>query len=329
MARDSRVPSVPAMRRTALTTTLALTLVALTAATAHATFPGHNGLITYRAGAIPVPPGTYWPLFSMRPDGTGERLLSPEVGYLQDVRADGRRLAYDFFPEGSADEQIATSRPDGSDRHVITSGPGIHEGPSWSPDGNRIAWDYSPLSDPNDPAFSTRLYTMRPDGSQPRPLALRDPGFDVVPRYSPNGRWIAFVRISIQPDGDDHQALFITGAHGGEVHRLTRWSDDAENHSWSPDSRWIAYDTPRFGDLQAVRPDGSAHRALLTHTETMSVHKPVFSPDGRKLLFMCAFHGPGGDDDLCTIERDGTGFTNLTNTPTRGENGPGWAPAPR
>src|SRR4051794_23611662 len=116
MAGAARAPSVAAMRRTALITTLALTLIALSAATAQATFPGRNGPILYHAGAIPVPLGTYWPLFSMRPDGTAERLLSSEVGYLQDSRADGRRLAYDFFPLGSADEQIATSRSDGSDR---------------------------------------------------------------------------------------------------------------------------------------------------------------------------------------------------------------------
>lgn len=135
------------MRKTLLITALTFTLTGLTAATARATFPGRNGLINYRAGAIPVPPGTYWPLYTMRPDGTGEHLLSPEVGYLQDSRADGRRIAYDFFPNGSPDEQIATSQPDGGDRRVLTSGPGIHEGPSWSPNGERIAFDYSPTSD--------------------------------------------------------------------------------------------------------------------------------------------------------------------------------------
>jgi TolB protein len=185
------------------------------------------------------------------------------------------------------------------------------------------------MSDFNDPAFSTRLYTMHADGSRPRPLPLSRAGFDVVPRYSPDGHWIAFARLRFDADGNQSQALFITGAHGGEVHRLTPWSEYAENHGWSPDSRWIAYDTPAFGDLHAVSPDGRVHRTLLTHTDTMSVHKPVFSPDGQKLLFMCAFHGPGGDDDLCTIERDGTGFTNVTNTPMRGENGPSWGPAPR
>ena len=75
------------------------------------------------------------------------------------------------------------SEADGRDLRVITSGPGIHEIPSWSPSGRRIVFDYSPEADPSKPGFQTRLWTMRADGSRARPLPMRRPGFDVEPKY--------------------------------------------------------------------------------------------------------------------------------------------------
>ena len=35
---------------------------------------------------------------------------------------------------------IYTVNPDGSDRQLLVSEPGTQEGPSWSPDGTRLAY---------------------------------------------------------------------------------------------------------------------------------------------------------------------------------------------
>jgi Tol biopolymer transport system component len=131
------------------------------------------------------------------------------------------------------------------------------------------------------------------------------------------------------PDG--RRRLRPGGAHrrrrrrpGLPTHAL---ASEAEHPTWSPDSRWIAYDLP-IGTIEAVRPHGKARRTILAFTEHLGVHKPWFSPDGSSLLCMCAFNAAGGDDDLCLMNTDGTGFRNITNTPLRGENGPSWGPAP-
>jgi Tol biopolymer transport system component len=132
-------------------------------------------------------------------------------GYFSDWRADGRRIAFDFF-QRDGDVQIATARPDGHDLRVITSGPGIHEIPSWSPSGRRIVFGYSPEADPSTPGFETRLWTMRVDGSRARPLPMRRPGFDVEPKCSPNGRWIAFARLRPPTKRELQAALLIVRA---------------------------------------------------------------------------------------------------------------------
>jgi TolB protein len=318
------------MRRTLLTTALTLLVTASAATTAEATFPGENGPIAFRN--LDFQTGLGMPLFRANPDGSEASVISERPGFFSDWRADGERIAFDFF-EPDGDEQIATARPDGSDLRVLTSGPGIHEVPSWSPDGERIVFDFSPESDPNTPGFETRLWTMRADGSDPRPLPMRRPGFDVEPRYSPDGDWIAFARLRVTVTGKFTSAIFIVGADGGDARRLTPWGQFAEHPTWSPDSRWILFNIAPEGTIEAVRPNGGARRTILEAREGFGGHKPWASPDGARILFVCANWGtlpeppPDFNDDICVMDADGTNIVNLTNSPETFENWPSWGPA--
>jgi dipeptidyl aminopeptidase/acylaminoacyl peptidase len=318
------------MRRAGLVIAIALVITGCLAPTAGATFPGRNGPIAYR----PVDPetGLGTPLLQAQPDGTQVTLLTDLPGFFSDWRADGKRIAFDFF-EPSGDEQIATMTADGRDLRVLTSGPGIHEVPSWSPNGRRIAFDFSPEADPSTPGFETRLWTMRADGSKPKPLPMDEPGFDVEPKYSPNGRWIAFARLRITSSGDE-AAIFIVRANGGRVQQLTPWGAFVEHPTWSPDSRWITFNTPE-GTIEAIRADGSERRTILQAVEGFGGHKPWFSPNGKRMLFVCENWGtlpeppPDFNDDICVMDADGTDIVNLTNTTETFENWPSWGAAPR
>jgi Tol biopolymer transport system component len=319
------------MRRTLLITALALTIAGGATATAGATFPGRNGPIAYRQ--FDAATGRF-SLMRALPDGTQVTELTALPGFYADWRADGRRLAFDFF-DADGNEQIATIASDGGDLRTLTSGSGIHEVPSWSPDGRRIVFDYAPQADPNTPGFQTRLWTMRADGSHPRPLPVWPAGFDVEPRYSPDGRWIAFGRLLISSDGQQQQAVFIVGANGGRVRQLTPWELNAEHPTWSPDSRWITFNSlPAIvspaGAIEAIRPDGRARHTIFAASDSLGAHKPQFSPDGSRVLFMCAITDPAGhyNEDICAINADGTNLVNLTNTPDAFENWPSWGPAP-
>ena len=317
------------MRHTLLTTVLTLVVIGSAGTTAEATFPGHNGPIAFRR----FDPATQrLSLMRALPDGTQVTELTDRPGFASDWRADGQRIAFDFFePDGN--EQIATMTANGSDLRPITSGRGIHEFPSWSPNGSRIVFDYSPEPDPNTPGFQTQLWTMRSDGSHARPLPMWQPGFDVEPRYSPNGRWIAFGRLRFTPAGEQEQAVFIVAADGGLARQLTSWQDKAEHPTWSPDSRWITFNAPVTYDapessIQAIRPDGRGRRTILPVSQGFGGHKPWFSPDGSRILFMCAMTDPHYNEDICVMNADGSTIVNLTNTPDTGENLPSWGPAP-
>jgi Tol biopolymer transport system component len=324
------------MRRLLLLTALTLVTAGALAGTAGATFPGENGPIMYRN--LDFDTGFGKPLLRAQPDGSGVSVVNRRPGGFSDWRADGQRIAIELL-ERDGDLQIATADPDGSDLRVITSGHGIHEMPSWSPSGARIVFDYSPEADPETPGFHTRLWTMRADGSGARALPMRRPGFDQEPRYSPDGRWISFMRLR-PPAGrhDWRSAILVVPARGGPVRRITPWGeygshDYFEHPTWSPDSQWILFNLAPDGTIQAMRPNGRERHTIVPARRGFGGHKPTYSPDGTRILFMCETQGtrrkPRKDhnEDICTMDAEGSDIVNLTNTPRIFENWPSWGPA--
>ena len=77
---------------------------------------------------------------------------------------------------------------DGSGERTLTRGLGIDSGPTWSPDGRKIAFNRSGRR-PLDLA----IYVMNADGSGQRRLA-RNAG---SPAWSPDGRKIAYTSDGI------------------------------------------------------------------------------------------------------------------------------------
>lgn len=300
------------------------------AAPAGATFPGDNGPILFRE--VDPQTGLGQPLFSAQPDGGGVTEINGRAGFFTDWRADGELIAFDFYrPNGSA--HIATMNADGSDVEVLTDGPGINEVPSWSPDGQSIVFDGSP-KDPNDPGFSTRLRVMDADGTNERLLPMASRGFDVEPRYSPDGQWIAFMRLRF-PDGGFKQAVFVVSTQGRHrVRQLTSWAaGNAEHPTWSPDSEWIVFNTAPNGTIKSMRPDGSDRHKVVPESDGFGAHKPWFSPDGTKLVFMCENWGSlpeepeNYNEDICTADANGSNIEHIVDTPGTLENWPSWGPA--
>jgi Tol biopolymer transport system component len=124
-------------------------------------------------------------LFTIRPDGDGERQLTYSPGIPDQEAAwspDGREIAFSHGGDaGSGRGDIYTIRPDGSHMSALTVTDADEEYPAWSPDGRQIA--FTSDREARDRQFD--VYAIRRNGSHPTQLTTAECG---APAYSPDGR---------------------------------------------------------------------------------------------------------------------------------------------
>lgn len=262
-------------------------------------------------------------LWTARSDGSGQRRLTAGQATFPSWSPDRSRLLFDF-PDDEGNLQIASVRRDGTGLRALTDLPGISETAEYTPDGRHIVFGRSPSlpsDDPSLPGFFTSLWVMRANGSNPRPLFAPDPAkFDVEPDISPDGQWVAFLRLRIAADGSQKAALFVVGIDGTGEKRLTPYREGLEHPQWAPDGGRLIFnvaieddpDDPRDG-IWLVGADGTGLQQLLGSTRRLLFFKPDFSPDGTRILTGC-FARASGQDDLCVLGADGTGLHRITFT---------------
>lgn len=170
---------------------------------------------------------------------------------------DGTRIAYLVRPPG-ADADIWVMQADGSGAVNLTGDVNTRHqySPDWSPalgGQDRIAFGERNGND-------SHIWSMRPDGSERRPVTTGHGWWDDDPAWSPDGRQIAFQR-----DGPG-TALFdiwVVGADGTAARALVSMSDGQTFPDWSPDGRLISFNSAHADDpadwfvIYSVRPDGS------------------------------------------------------------------------
>jgi Tol biopolymer transport system component len=157
-------------------------------------------------------------LYVMNANGTGQRALTGDDLHWVDSAAwspDGSVIAFTASPLSGEDDpsvwDVYTIRPDGTGLTNVTSTPEIDEGaPTWSPDGERIA--YSIASGRGSSIVALRVadgsITTITDGDH----------LDTSPAWSPDGTLIAFERA--RADGGDYD-VWTMRPDGSGATRLT------------------------------------------------------------------------------------------------------------
>ncbi|HTF45669.1 MAG TPA: winged helix-turn-helix domain-containing protein, partial [Terriglobales bacterium] len=161
----------------------------------------------------------------------------------------------------------------------LTAARGWERNPSFSPDGSQVAYAWDETGTGNNSHIYIKLV-----GSG-RPVQLtQDAKPDVVPSWSLDGRSIAFVRVL-----DQGSAIYLIPPVGGTERKLAEGYFYGSIH-WSPDGRFLA-----VADRKSANKPPSLYRMDAENGEELRLTTPpgasstdadpVFSPDGRKLLF--------------------------------------------
>ncbi len=104
-----------------------------------------------------------------------------------------------------------------------------------SPDGAEIAVASDSDKSGVDPNFD--IYVLPVEGGQARNITADNAADDSSPRYSPDGRLLAFNRQVIKGFYADRARLMLFDRRSGQVRSLTEdWDRSAEGLVWSPDS---------------------------------------------------------------------------------------------
>ena len=166
---------------------------------------------------------------------------------------------------------------------VLTAYPGYQSLPTLSPDASHVAFTWSPAGE-----ASVDIYVQSLGSSEPRRLT-QHPHIDFSPAWSPDGKWLAFLRRT--PEWKT--TILIIPASGGGERRVAELGMahymDATQLSWSPDGKWLA--VPDSEDenqgLFLVPVEGGDAVRLTSSCAPRGHMDPQFSPDGRHLAFRC------------------------------------------
>jgi Tol biopolymer transport system component/DNA-binding winged helix-turn-helix (wHTH) protein len=173
---------------------------------------------------------------------------------------------------------------------TLTALTGDEYSPSFSPDGQQIAFSWNGLNEDNFDIYVTMV-----GSADPRRLTT-EPGFDGDPKWDPNGTRIAYVQ---QAPGESSGRIYTVSPIGGANLKLSEFPvvkvDPARvsKISWSPDSKFLAAsraaEPAQPGGIYLVPVDGGTPRPL-TQAIAPAVHwSPAVSPDGRQLAYVsCA-----------------------------------------
>jgi dipeptidyl aminopeptidase/acylaminoacyl peptidase len=120
--------------------------------------------------------------------------------------------------------------------------------PQMSPDGQWIAYVRSAV-DRVENTYRRNIWLVSTGGGPPKPFSA-GAAQDFMPRWSPDGKKLAFVSTR---KGDKPQ-IYVIPVDGGEARVLTKGRQGASNPAWSPDGGSIAF-TSRVSAEERARED--------------------------------------------------------------------------
>src|ERR1051325_505675 len=247
-----------------------------------------NGLLAYQAG------GEYRRL-PVWYDRTGKKLSTVSdrsVSYWGRLSLDGNRMAMDSpDPQAKTNEIWILDLNRGlSTRFTFDRADDIL--PIWSPDGSRIIFS-------SDRGGSNSLYIKNSSGTESEQEFLKTDEILYPSSWSGDGRFVLYQSVGLKTNWD-LWTVPVEGDRKPVVFLKTEFSE--QNGRFSPDSRWVAYESDESGKTEIyVRPFPAGGGKWQVSTNGGRV--PMWRQDGKELFFWTT------DGAVMSAEVNGSGTT--------------------
>ncbi len=179
----------------------------------------------------------------------------------------------------SRGEVFAASAKDGGEAVRVTNTPAAESYVTWSPDSKTVVY-----ASERDGAMSLFQYDF---AAETETQITRGTNFDSLPKFSPDGKLLAFIRNA--------RAMMVYDTASKQERELCKfYTDNApllskDSYAWSPDNKWLAFltyapETRSYTNVSVVPAGGGAARPIsfLANSNSGSVS---WSPDGSYILF--------------------------------------------
>jgi Tol biopolymer transport system component len=280
---------------------------------------------------------------------------------------DGTKIVF-ASNKGSKNEQVHIMNSDGTNAQRLTRNQHKDLSPEFQPLSSPVSEKLPILRHNGRIAFTgvgnatlSELYFMNADGTNVTQLGRNTNSVDSLPKWSPSGDRLAFVRtlegreeiILVSPDGTNsttliqstspfaglgwspngthlvfskgdanHRWIFVGNSDGSGVLRLTITDAMDSDPSWSPDGTKIAFTRHIEGSNEIYVMDPDGTGQKSLTDDPGSDHSPTWSPEGDQIAFVS---NRDGNDEIYVMNADGRAEKNLSNS-SGADNFPTWSP---
>lgn len=134
--------------------------------------------------------------------------------------------------------------------------------------------------------YNSYVFAVPFGGGEPRQITPLGPSY--LHGISPDGKTLAYCAFRPDADGQMQMDVWAMSVKGGKEKRLTSAPGLDDGPEYSPDGKYIWFNSVRSGRMQVwrMKADGRA-QTQMTHDTAMNAWFPHVSPDGQKVVYIC------------------------------------------